>query len=95
MAELRQQAADSSALILILTAARTGEVIGAQWKWFNLAERLWIVPGERMKAGKEHRVPLSDAAMAIVEAMSGDRTDGGGSYSPVARKPARCRKWPC
>lgn len=53
----------------ILTAARTGEVIGARWQEFDLAERLWTVPGERMKAGKEHRVPLPAPAPAIVEAL--------------------------
>jgi integrase len=57
----------------ILTAARTGEVIGARWDEFNLAERLWTVPAERMKAGREHRVPLSDAALAIVETMAATR----------------------
>ena len=66
----------------ILTAARTGEVIGARWDEINLAERLWTVPGERMKAGKEHRVPLSDRALAIVNAMaeirSGDFVFPGG-----------------
>jgi integrase len=50
----------------ILTAARAGEVLGARWGEFNLAERLWTIPANRMKAGKEHRVPLSDAAMAIL-----------------------------
>jgi integrase len=54
----------------ILTAARTGEVIGARWDEINLAERLWMVPAERMKADKEHRVPLSDAATAILENLS-------------------------
>ena len=58
---------------LILTAARTGEVIGARWDEINLAERLWIVPAARMKAGKEHRVPLSSAALAIVETMAEQR----------------------
>jgi integrase len=47
-----------------------GEVIGARWQEFDLAERLWTVPASRMKAGKEHRVPLSDAAMAIVKQMA-------------------------
>jgi integrase len=51
----------------IPTAARTGEVIGATWDEINLAERLWIVPASRMKSGKEHRGPLSEAAMAAVE----------------------------
>jgi integrase len=54
---------------LILTAARTGEVIGARWDEFDLAQKVWTVPAERMKAGKEHRVPLSAPALAIVEAM--------------------------
>jgi integrase len=60
--------------LLILTAARTGEVLGAQWSEFDLANRLWTVPAERMKAGREHRVPLSDRAVAIVQEMqrSGD-----------------------
>jgi integrase len=59
----------------ILTAARTGEVIGARWKEFDLAARLWTVPAERMKAGKEHRVPLSDAAVAILEELAAIRQD--------------------
>jgi integrase len=58
---------------LILTAARTGEVIGARWDEISLADRLWTVPGERMKAGKEHRVPLSARALAIIEAMKEKR----------------------
>jgi integrase len=53
----------------ILTAARTGEVIGATWSEMNVADRLWTTAAERMKSGKEHRVPLSDAALAILEQM--------------------------
>jgi integrase len=51
----------------ILTAARTGEVIGARWGEIDIAKKLWTVPAERMKAGKEHRVPLSERAVAILE----------------------------
>jgi integrase len=58
----------------ILTAARSGEVIGARWEEINLAEKLWTVPAERMKARKEHRVPLSDAALAILEKMKAIRS---------------------
>ena len=47
--------------------------IGARWDEFDLAERLWTVPAERMKAGKEHRVPLSDAALAILEDLQKSR----------------------
>lgn len=53
----------------VLTAARSGEVRGARWPELDLAARVWIVPAERMKAGKEHRVPLSDAAVALLQAM--------------------------
>jgi integrase len=54
----------------ILTAARSGEVLGARWNEINLVERLWTIPTERMKAGREHRVPLSDAALSVVESMA-------------------------
>jgi integrase len=52
---------------LILTAARTGEVIGARWNEFDFKAKIWAVPAARMKAGREHRVPLSDAALAVLE----------------------------
>jgi integrase len=54
----------------ILTAARVGEVRGARWDEIDRAGRLWIIPGTRMKSGREHRSPLSDAAMAIIEKMA-------------------------
>jgi integrase len=68
MADLRQQEGVAARALdfTVLTAARTGEVIGARWDEFDLAERLWTVPQERMKAAKEHRVPLSDAALGIL-----------------------------
>lgn len=53
----------------ILTAARTGEVLGAAWSEIDFEAALWTVPAERMKAGREHRVPLSEAALAILYAM--------------------------
>src|SRR5215467_3730571 len=58
---------------LILTAARTGEVIGAQWDEIDLQIRVWVVPEARMKAGREHRVPLSSAALTILERMNAIR----------------------
>ena len=54
---------------LILTAARSGEVLEATWDEFDLDAGLWTVPATRMKAGKEHRVPLSKPALAIVQAL--------------------------
>lgn len=56
----------------ILCAARTGEVLGAQAGEFDFKTRLWKVPRERMKAGREHRVPLSKQALAIAKAAVDD-----------------------
>jgi integrase len=53
----------------ILTAARSGEVLGAQWDEFDLDRAVWTVPATRMKAGREHRVPLSRRAVKIVKAL--------------------------
>ena len=65
---------DRALEFLILTATRTGETRGARWSEINLVERMWIIPPVRTKAGTEHRVPLSAAALAIVEAMRGARS---------------------
>ena len=54
---------------LILTATRTLEVLHAEWKEFDLAAGVWTVPPSRMKTRREHRVPLSDSAMAVLEAL--------------------------
>jgi integrase len=51
---------------LILNAARTSEVLGAQWAEIDFANRVWIIPAHRMKARREHRVPLSDRSMALL-----------------------------
>lgn len=53
----------------ILTAARSGEVRGAQWSEIDLKVRVWTVPAARMKAGREHRVPLSDAAVQLLQGL--------------------------
>jgi len=52
----------------ILTAARTGEVLGARWSEIDVEVKIWTIPGARMKGGKEHRVPLSARALAILAA---------------------------
>jgi integrase len=54
----------------ILTACRTGEVIGARWSEVDLDRRIWTIPAERMKAGREHRVPLSEPTLSILREMS-------------------------
>jgi integrase len=54
----------------ILTAARTNETLRLTWDEIDLARRLWTIPASRMKAGKEHRVPLSNAALAVLDRVS-------------------------
>lgn len=53
----------------ILTATRTGETVGSRWSEIDLASGMWTIPGERMKAGKEHRVPLSKRATELLSAL--------------------------
>ncbi|TPW00243.1 MAG: putative prophage CPS-53 integrase [Beijerinckiaceae bacterium] len=60
---------------VILTAARTSEVIGARWSEIDLDQRLWTVPANRMKGGREHRVPLSAVALGVLERMATVRMD--------------------
>ncbi len=74
----------------ILTAARTGEVIGAKWDEVDLDKAIWTIPASRMKAGKEHRVPLSPRAVEILKSTQGMRKEWlfpankGGSMSGMA-----------
>ena len=72
MKDLRQREGIGAAAMefLILTAARTGEVLGATWDELDLRKSVWTIPGERMKNGKEHQVPLSAPAVAVLERMS-------------------------
>ena len=55
---------------LILTATRTSEALGARWDEIDLEQRMWTIPASRMKAGREHRVPLSARAIAILKEMA-------------------------
>jgi integrase len=91
IAELRQQAGVAARALefAILTASRTGEVMGARWDEFDRSDRLWTVPAGRMKSGKEHRVPLSDAALAVLEDLHklrhGDYVfEGGRTSQPIS-----------
>jgi integrase len=59
---------------LILTATRSGEARGARWDEIDMAQKLWVIPAQRMKAGREHRVPLSEPAMAILTELAELRT---------------------
>lgn len=54
---------------LILTASRTGEVIGCRWSEIDIETKIWTLPPSRMKAGREHRVPLSDLALDLLKGL--------------------------
>jgi len=69
---------------LILTAARTGEVIGATWDEIDMDEALWVVPANRMKAGREHIVPLSKAAMIVLHTVREITLKSGGTLDASA-----------
>lgn len=72
----QRKAASADALqFLILTACRSNEVLGARWCEIDKDAKLWTVPAERMKAREDHRVPLSDAALALLEQMP--KSDSG------------------
>ncbi|HEX3919379.1 MAG TPA: integrase arm-type DNA-binding domain-containing protein [Caulobacteraceae bacterium] len=72
----------------ILTAARTGEALGSVWGEINLADKVWLIPAERMKGKKAHRVPLSDVAVAILTSLKPADAEPGDFVFPGA-KPGR------
>ncbi len=85
MAELRKREGFGARALefAALTAARSGEVRGATWAEIDLERALWVVPAERMKMKREHRVPLSPAAAALLKALP--RLDGNPLVFPAAR----------
>ena len=85
MKALRAISGNSAAAFefLILAAARTSEVIYAKWAEIDFKKKLWIVPAARMKSRREHRVPLSSAAIAVLKQME----EGKGEYVFAGRSP--------
>ncbi|MBL8356166.1 MAG: integrase arm-type DNA-binding domain-containing protein [Delftia acidovorans] len=85
MAQLRQRKGLSARALefLVLTAARSGEVRGATWQEIDMEAAVWTVPAERMKAQKEHRVPLSPQALALLAGMP--RVEGNDLVFPAPR----------
>lgn len=77
MVELRKRDALAARALefAILTAARSGEVRGATWAEIDIQAKVWTIPAERMKAGKAHRVPLSDDALAVLVALPVGESD--------------------
>jgi integrase len=88
MARLRTDASVPARALefMVLTAARTNEVRGAVWSEINFEERIWTVPANRMKAGREHRVALSARALEILREMHA-QTAGSDLVFPWGRRP--------
>ncbi|MDQ0319698.1 integrase [Pararhizobium capsulatum DSM 1112] len=88
MAELRTRGALAALALefLILTAARSGEVYGATWNEFDLGIGVWTIPAARMKAAREHVVPLSKAALSIMQSLHEVRS---GPYVFPGQRPSR------
>jgi integrase len=91
MADLRQHDSISARALefAILCAARTGETIGARWQEIDLDGKVWTVPADRMKGGKEHRVPLSDRAVKILRDLPREKSSpyvfpGGKAKAPLS-----------
>jgi integrase len=74
----------------ILAAPRTGEVLGAKWDEIDFSEKVWTVPAERMKARKEHRVPLAERTIEILKSLPRERDNPhifvGGSNGQLAKR---------
>ncbi len=77
---------------LIRTATRTNEVLQAQWTEINRDAAIWTIPATRMKARREHRVPLADAALAVLDALP--RVVGNPYVFPGAPPPGTGRAHP-
>ncbi len=74
---------------LILTATRTSETINAQWREFDLQAKVWTIPAERMKANREHRVPLSPQATAILAGLAQEGSNQPDAFVFHAKNKAR------
>jgi integrase len=88
MGQLRQREAVAARALefCILTAARSGEVLGLQWPEIDLDKALWTVPAKRMKAGRVHRVPLCDRAVTILKQLA---EIGVGEFVFAGQKPGK------
>jgi len=87
MAALREQEGIAARALefIILTAARTGETRFARWSEFDLLDKTWTIPDRRMKAGKEHRIPLSERTLPILQEMQAHRLADDGFVFPGSK----------
>lgn len=88
---LREAMAARALEFCILTVARTSEALGATWGEIDLERRVWTIPGPRMKKRREHRVALSEQALAVLREVEGLRPadDDGSAYVFPGQRPRR------
>src|SRR5262245_40945231 len=91
MAALRERDSISARALefAVLTAGRTGSILGAKWSEINLAEKIWTISADRMKGRVEHRVPLAPAAIALLTQMQAIRVNDyvfPGQRGPLSHK---------
>jgi integrase len=93
MTELRARHSVSARALefLILTAARTSEAIGARWEEIDFQRKVWAIPADRMKAAREHRIPLSDRALEILLDLPQERA----FVFVGAREGSPSQRWHC
>lgn len=89
LAQLRKREGSAAKALefLILTAARSGEVLGATWNEIDLDNALWTIPASRMKSSREHRVPLTKAALDLLKSLPTHRGDGENSHVFIGGRP--------
>jgi integrase len=90
MARLREREAIAALALefVILTAARSGEALNCGWKEIDIENAVWVIPGHRMKAGKDHRVPLCTRALQILSTLRATAASQDGYVFP-GEKPGR------
>ena len=81
----KEGVAAKALLMCILTATRSGEVRGAIWSEFDLEKKIWTIPASKMKGGREHRIPLSDAALDVLAQVMPLATSKDALVFPSAR----------
>lgn len=89
MVELRKAPGLAAMMVelIILTATRTSEAMQARWSEFDLTEKLWTIPAERMKSGREHSVPLSDSVLLLLKRIQAETLmREGGDYVFLGEK---------
>ena len=83
----RQGVGPKALEFIVLTAARTGEVLGARWSEIDFEKKIWTVPADRMKARREHRVPLTARMIKLLKSLP---REGGRRWSGLHRQQGEC-----